>query len=154
MWGIPRWPLALGVAGLLPFILGAAVSQLPQPVLMGEQYPILVAEDGLDALASYGVVILSFMSGVLWGFAVRGASPIWYVLSVIPALYCFFFVAAGVFTGGRLDDALINLMIGFGALLALDGVFVWKKLAPGWWIKLRALLTIVVIACLALGAFV
>ena len=153
MWGIPRWPLALGIAGLIPFVLGAAISQLPSPVMMGEQYPILAAADGLDALASYGVVILSFMSGVLWGFATRSASPVWYVLSVIPALYCFFYAGAGVFTGGRLEDALVNLIIGFAGLLALDGAYAWKKLTPPWWMKLRAILTTVVIACLAVGAF-
>lgn len=153
MLGIPRWPLALGLTGLLPFVGGALISQIGQPVVMGDQYPILVAADGLDILASYGVVILSFMSGVLWGFATRKTDPIWYVLSVAPALYCFFYVGAGVFTGGRLEDALVNLMIGFAGLLVLDGVYAWKKLAPAWWMKLRAILTAIVLACLTVGAF-
>lgn len=154
MWGIPRWPLALGLAGLLPFLAAALISQLPAPLMMGDSYPIVSNEDGRDLLASYGVVILSFMSGVLWGFAARGSHPMWYGLSVLPALYCFFYVNAGVFTGGLLTDALINLMIGFAALLALDGIYTWKKLAPVWWMKLRLLLTAVVLPCLAIGAFV
>jgi hypothetical protein len=153
MWGIPRWPLALGLAGLLPFVAAALVSQIGNTVMMGDSYPIIAPADGLDLLASYGVVILSFMSGVLWGFATRSTQPIWYVLSVIPALYCFFYAGAGVFTGGLLEDALFNLMIGFIGLLALDGVFACKKLTPDWWMKLRALLTTIVLACLAIGAF-
>lgn len=153
MWGIPRWPLALGLAGLLPFVLATLVSLIGAPVMVGDEYPVIGADDGLDMLASYGVVILSFMSGVLWGFATRSKVPIWYVLSVVPALYCFFFVGAGVFTGGRLEDALVNLMIGFAGLLVLDGAFVWKKLAPTWWMKLRLMLTPVVFACLTVGAF-
>ena len=151
IWGIPAGPLALGLAGLLPFVIFAGVSQLPSPVMMGDSYPLLVRADGVDSLASYGVVILSFMSGVLWGFATRAASAGWYVLSVIPALYCFFYATAGLFTGSRLEDVLVNLMIGFAGLLLLDAAFWWRELTPAWWMKLRVGLTVVVLTCLGVG---
>ena len=46
----------------------------------------------------YGAVILSFMSGALWGFATRlkGAqAATGYGLAVLPALWAFFMTGAG-----------------------------------------------------------
>ena len=70
-----------------------------------------------------------------------------YALSVLPALWAFFMV------GGGPVSAAINLAAGFLALLALDYMF-WKQgLAPQWWMQLRILLTVVVLACLVLTSF-
>jgi hypothetical protein len=98
---------------------------------------------------AYGTVILSFMSGVLWGFATRAGARagIGYSVSVIPALWVFFMV------GGGPQQAAVNLMLGFTGLLGLDYLF-WKwRLAPEWWMRLRLLLTGAVLACLSLTAF-
>lgn len=99
---------------------------------------------------SYGTVILSFMSGVLWGFATKAKgsrAALGYAISVIPALWAFFMV------GGGPTSAAINLMTGFLGLLLLDAFFTTWKLAPAWWMKLRLLLTTGVILCLLPVAF-
>jgi len=94
---------------------------------------------------TYGTVILSFMSGVLWGFATRAdgsQAAIGYGLSVLPALWAFFMV------NGDPANAAINLFAGFVGLLMLDWHF-WKMgTAPDWWLRLRFGLTLVVLTCL------
>ena len=149
MTRIPTAPLILGLAGLIPFIWGA-LTYLSDPL----------AQWGLDHLGSrfigpyvqlfYGSVILSFMSGVLWGFATKASgaqAAMGYTLSVIPALWAFFM------TGGGPVAAGLNLIFGFAGLLILDFAFFRWGLTPAWWMNLRVLLTTIVLACLAVGVF-
>lgn len=141
---VPRMPLVLGLAGLLPFLWGALTAHLGG---FGAEALLGARLVGGAALVSYGTVILCFMSGVLWGFATRltGAAALrGYIYSVIPALWAFFCV------GGA--GSLLALMLGFAALLALDMWFVRAGAAPDWWMPLRLVLTSVVLACLVLGA--
>lgn len=155
MHTIPRSALLLGLAGLIPFLWGALVASGTMNMHMGgpddpNGYPIIVAQDGPKILLSYGAVILSFMSGVLWGFATRAAPPdrLWaYGLSVIPALWVFF-------NNGAPDAQLWRLAIGFLGLLALDWLYFRRGLAPDWWLWLRIPLTLVVVSCLVIGALV
>jgi hypothetical protein len=93
----------------------------------------------------FGAIILSFMSGVLWGFATKATGQMAtasYVLSVIPALWAFFM------TGGGPTTAAVNLIVGFLGLLLLDWHFWRLGLAPPWWMHLRGLLTAIVILSL------
>lgn len=142
---IPRAPLLLGLAGLIPFLWGAATLFSPALYEAGLRSigPRFV---GPHVQLFYGTVILSFMSGVLWGFATKAEGRVattGYALSVLPALWAFFMVGGGPVAAG------INLIAGFVALLGLDYLF-WKQgLAPPWWMQLRLLLTAVVVACLA-----
>lgn len=141
---IPASALILGLAGLIPFVWGAVTVIWPELALWGGAAlgPRFV---GPYVQLFYGAVILSFMSGVLWGFATRASGTVaatGYALSVIPALWVFFM------TGGGAVSAATNLMFGFVALLAIDRHF-WKLgLAPPWWMHLRVLLTAVVLLCL------
>ncbi|MES2844411.1 MAG: DUF3429 domain-containing protein [Pseudomonadota bacterium] len=145
MTRIPLPALILGLAGLIPFLWGAATVLHPAIVSLagGRLSPMFI---GTYVSLTYGVVILSFMSGVLWGFATRakGAGAwVGYTLSVIPALWAFIMV------NGDAGTAAVNLAAGFAGLLCLDFVF-WKQgLTPPWWMRLRVLLTTVVLACLA-----
>ncbi len=85
------------------------------------------------------------MFGVLWGFATKTSGTVattGYALSVIPALWAFFFV------GGGPVSAAIYLIFGFVGLLGLDWLFWKQELAPDWWMPLRIGLTIVVVLCL------
>jgi hypothetical protein len=126
---IPRVPLLLGLAGLIPFALGGISA------LYGE------AAIGIHILLQYGTVILAFMSGVLWGFAAKDQGwHLGYVLSTLPALWAFF--------ASFLDDQprMIALAIGFAAILGLD--FAFRHLAPQWWLGLRMILSAVVLTCL------
>ncbi|UWR22893.1 DUF3429 domain-containing protein [Sulfitobacter sp. S190] len=149
MHPIPRAPLILGLAGLIPFVWGAATTLSPA-----------LADWGLATFGArfigpyvqlfYGAIILSFMSGVLWGFATKadGArAATGYALSVLPALWAFFM------TGNGPTSASLNLMIGFAGLLLLDFAFWQWGLAPRWWMSLRLLLTGIVVICLGTGAF-
>lgn len=141
---MPRTPLLLGLAGLIPFVWGVATLFSGQLALWGTQTlgPRFVAP---FVLLNYGQIILAFMSGVLWGFATKtsGArAAVGYALSVLPALWVFFTVGAGSATSA------IYLMAGFLGLLILDWSFWRQGLAPEWWMRLRLLLTAIVLACL------
>lgn len=143
---IPRAPLLLGLAGLIPFLWGALtlVSSAAAEWGLSTLGPRFV---GPFVLLQYATVILSFMSGVLWGFATRASgerAAAGYALSVIPALWAFFMV------GGGPVSAAIYLIFGFIGLLALDWSFWRQGLAPEWWMRLRILLTVVVVLCLSL----
>ncbi len=141
---IPKTALILGVAGLIPFVWGAATALSPGLAGWGGRFmgPLFI---GHYVSLTYGTVILSFMSGVLWGFATKAQGPeaaVGYILSVAPALWAFFMV------NGPAGDAAVNLFAGFLGLLLLDWHF-WKMgTAPDWWLRLRAGLTLVVLVCL------
>lgn len=146
---IPTAPLLLGIAGLVPFIWGAAT------YLNGDLQAWGAARLGPRFVGPYvqlfyGSVILSFMSGVLWGFATRTSgeqAATGYLLSVIPALWAFFM------TGGGPVSAGTNLIFGFAGLLLLDYAFFRWGLTPAWWMNLRLLLTTIVILCLSVGVW-
>lgn len=144
---IPRTPLILGLAGLLPFLWGALTVLLPDLGLRTAQI-VGPRFAGPYVMLFYGAVILSFMSGVLWGFATKASgsrAATGYALSVLPALWAFFM------TGGGPQSAGTSLIFGFAGLLLLDTHFARHGLAPGWWMPLRLLLSAVVIGCLAIG---
>lgn len=138
---IPRAPLILGLAGLLPFIWGLLTLLSPS---LGDWALLTLGGRFTTPFVqlSYGMVILSFMSGVLWGFATRDTGWSGYALSVIPALWVFFMVDGGP------TSAAANLCIGFLGLLLLDLHFWQRKAAPDWWMSLRLLLTMIVVATL------
>jgi hypothetical protein len=142
---IPPVALILGLAGLIPFLGGAAtVAYPPSGGWVGAWLPPLYR--GTYVSLTYGVVILSFMSGVLWGFAAKASGAragLGYALSVIPALWAFFMV------NGDPGNAAVNLAAGFAGLLMLDLFFAGQGMTPRWWMRLRVLLTAVVLACLA-----
>lgn len=149
MTGVPRFALWLGLAGLLPFLWGAACAHSPQLADISLQVlgpaPRLM---GVGLVVGYGLVILSFMSGVLWGFATRAdrRAGLYFTLSVLPALWGFFLA------GGDAPERFVWLGAGYLGLLALDWIFARAGLAPTWWMRLRLLLTAAVLVCLAVAA--
>lgn len=145
MTPIPRSALILGLAGLIPFLWGA-LNVLHPASLDWDGGMVPPMFKGTYVSLTYGTVILSFMSGVLWGFATKargGEAAVGYALSVIPALWAFFMV------NGQPGDAAVNLAAGFAGLLLLDWSYARQGLAPAWWMRLRVLLTSVVLLCLA-----
>lgn len=146
MTRIPTSALLLGLAGLIPFLWGAASSA----TLLLAYMPLTLppAFTGAAVLTAYGTVILSFMAGVIWGFAAKAPGP-WMPLglaaSTLPALWIFFF-------NGQADGLrLAALIVGFLGLIVIDWVCVSRGLAPDWWMPLRVLLTSVVVFCLVIG---
>ena len=142
---LPTPALVPTAAGVLPFLWGALTTMRPD-----------IAGLGAGALGSrfvgpyvslfYGAVILSFMSGVLWGFATRATgrlATVSYSLSVLPALWAF------LTTGGGTQNAAMSLMAGFVGVLILDWRYWRWGLAPEWWMHLRVPVTAVVLLCLA-----
>ena len=150
MWGIPRVPLILGLLGLLPVIWGAGEVHL--------SFVRNLAETWLNswfyapyATLGYASSILMFMSGVLFGFAARArgaTASMAFVLSVLPVLYTFFLVM------GDAAEVALKLAVGFVLVLGLDLMFHRQNLTPEWWIRLRVLLTIPMVACLLLMSLV
>ena len=67
---VPRIALYLGLAGVLPFLWGA-LTLLSDPLARFGQSTFGARFVGPYVQLSYGIVILSFMSGALWGFAAR-----------------------------------------------------------------------------------
>lgn len=144
MRDIPKSALALTALGLLPFLWGVvtifSVSAAGATVdVIGPRFI------GPYVGLAYGTVILSFMSGVLWGFATKadsGQATTGYILSVLPALWAFFMVGGGPVSAG------MNLIAGFAALLVLDFAFWRWGLAPHWWMALRVPVTCIVVLSL------
>jgi len=152
MIGIPRPALVLGLAGLIPFVWGVLIAIWPQLgfwlVDTGGSFFVRFAVPNLQF--TYGSIILAFMSGVLWGFTTKATgavATVGYVFSVIPALWSYFLVSGGPAVSGA------NLTFGFLGLLILDLFFWQQRLAPRWWMRLRLLLTFVVVSCLLITDF-
>ena len=140
---IPRTALYLALGGLVPFLVCAGVA------LSGNQVVLRGAED--EIMLRYGIIILAFMSGVLWGFATNASgkmAAVAYGLSVLPALWAFFTAV------GPTPQALGALIPGFYGLLVLDYYFWRAGLAPPWWLRLRLPLTAVVMVTLGIGIYI
>lgn len=127
---IPPTPLALGLAGLAPFIALALAVAL--------QHRDIAGVDAAQALLGYGAAILSFLGGVHWGLALRHPSAatrrLLYALSVAPPLWAWAALVVGEAAG------LAMLAAGLAAHGALDGLRAGRFAAPRWYPALRALL--------------
>ena len=147
---IPTGALILGLSGVLPFAWGAVT------LLSEEAFNFGIENFGARFVGpliqlSYGIIILCFMSGVLWGFATkmdRKNTSLNYILSVIPALWAFFAMGRGP------TSDTISLIVGFIAVLLIDRHFYLLKLTPLWWMKLRIPLTLLVTSLLGIGLII
>ena len=147
---IPTGALILGLSGVLPFAWGAVT------LLSEEAFNFGIENFGARFVGpliqlSYGVIILCFMSGVLWGFATKmdeKNGSLGYLLSVLPALWAFLSMGRG-----PISDT-ISLIVGFLAVLLIDRHFYLLKLTPLWWMNLRIPLTFLVISLLGLGIII
>ncbi|WP_158966156.1 DUF3429 domain-containing protein [Chachezhania sediminis] len=149
MTGVPRSILLLSAVTLVPFLWGAASylsgalgswgSQVLGPRFIGPYVQLF-----------FGAVMLSFHSGILWGFCAKhreGVPALAYVFAAVPAAWAF------LMTGNGPVSASLNLLIGFAGLLVLDMAFQNWDLTPRWWLRLRVPVTLVTCACLAVSAF-
>ncbi|MCU0837192.1 MAG: DUF3429 domain-containing protein [Rhodospirillales bacterium] len=143
---LPFAAAALGVAGALPFIAGAVVMGMAErPWPLGAPAPILIA---------YGAVILSFLGGTIWGLTTAAAAgdPLamdsgrLFAVSVVPSL-----VAWGALLLAPVP-ALLLLAAAFASQLLVDRWVDRLGLVPPWWLRLRLLLSAIVIASLIAAA--
>jgi len=134
---VPAPALWLGVAGLVPFVAGAAA---------------LTAPGGAGAIwgpvtFAYGAAILAFLGGVQWGAAVGGdaAGPrAWlrYGASVLAPLAAWVAALLSGFAGAAL------LVAGFVVVYLWDEWLGRAGELPAWYLRLRRGLTAVVVLCL------
>ena len=147
---IPKVALVLALFGVVPFAWGAITSISAEAFNFGMDIFGARFVGPLIQL-SYGVIILCFMSGVLWGFATKmdeKNGSLGYILSVLPALWAFLSMGRG-----PISDT-ISLIVGFLAVLLIDRHFYLLKLTPLWWMNLRIPLTFLVISLLGLGIII
>jgi len=125
----PALASLMGFGGLIPFFIcaGAAHSGVAP-----------WASLALVIIGVYGAVILSFVGAVHWGLAMAGdRSPAWFVWSVVPALYAW---PPIVFLDTRM--ALLALVPGFLVCWSVDRRATAAGLLPGWYMRLRHILTL------------
>tara|TARA_X000000950_G_C13448420_1_gene470918 strand:- start:65 stop:505 length:441 start_codon:yes stop_codon:yes gene_type:complete len=131
---IPKSALVSGILGLLPVVFLSAVILHQSPNVHGE----IIA-----ALPAYGAVILSFLGGVRWGTAISGTSHVplsiqlW--ISVVPSLVGWAAILI------EIPAALLVLTVAFSLMLFTDYMIAG---APVWYLRLRVILSLPVIACL------
>lgn len=128
---IPSTALALGLAGLIPFIAGAVSPWVPLPALS--------PENGLRLVIAYGAIILSFLGGIRWGTAIgpydtrrQGLELSASVLGSLAGLAAVFLPQV---------PALTLLIAGFLMQGLWDVTSVEAGRLPQWFGKLRMLLT-------------
>ncbi len=136
----PLPALVLGIAGLIPFSAGAAAVCFS---------PEIKAEAAV-ALLLYGAVILSFLGGIRWGFAVlEGENSGWgaYGASITPSLIAWL---AALNTG---PAGLLILAIALALWFFAERAIPPLLQIPGWYIPLRAALTAFAVFMLVAAAF-
>jgi hypothetical protein len=139
---IPPAALWLGLGGLVPFAACAAA------VVFDLGLPLI--GDPARALAGYGAVILSFLGGARWGFALRmqdsGLQARAFALAVCPSIAGWLLLLAPPPLALAASPVLF-LLLGLADRRMTDVG------APAWYARLRTLLTaIVVLTLLATAA--
>jgi Protein of unknown function (DUF3429) len=130
---LPRLAFLLGISGLVPQILAAAITLHPPHAAFGQFAAFL-----------YAALIFSFLGGLWWGIAaVNQAAPRWlYLVSVIPTLIAF---GAGLLWIARTGSPAQSLIVvGWGLLLAplVDWQLSQRALVPKGWLRMRLILSI------------
>jgi Protein of unknown function (DUF3429) len=129
---LPRLAFLLGLSGLLPQIMAAAITLHPPHAAFGQFAAFL-----------YAALIFSFLGGLWWGIAaVNPAAPRWlYLAAVVPTLVAF---GAGLLWIARTGSPAQSLMVvGAGLLLAplVDWQLSRRRLVPEGWLKMRVILS-------------
>lgn len=130
----------LGFAGVIPFAVMTLACWMAHPDWLGVF---------IKGQLAYGILILSFLGGIHWGATMVSGelsaaqtkkAMVW---SVTPALIAWFATMVGGF-------GFAVLMAGYIGTYQVDRrLFAWYRL-PEWFIRLRFILTCVVVATLAL----
>ena len=84
--------MRLAYAGLLPFVLGAALLWLVRP----DAHPYVAG-----ALSGYAAVVISFLGGIHWGFGFAQARPAarLFVWGIVPSLVAWVAVVLPPYAG-------------------------------------------------------
>jgi len=134
--------LALGIGGLIPFVGLAALAAFG---------PGAWRDQSLTALAGYGAVILSFVGALHWAYALKrspGQGEAWlqYGYSVAPALAAWLTMLLPVTMALRLQA--VGLLVSY----LFDRGMARYDPVPKWFLRMRAVLTLVGAASLGLAS--
>lgn len=137
MIAVARLAILFGIAGLIPFIaMVAGLFFMPQHsvALMGYFY-------------LYSAGILAFMAGVYWPIAMQLDNCCYPVSPLVTMLLSqVFFVAAGIGLLLPTSGQILLYTIAYLALYLVDAR--WMRVYwPAWYLRLRLVLTSVVVAC-------
>ena len=137
---LPPFALLLGIAGLIPF------------AACGYGAVIDTGEHAAEALAAYGAVILAFLGGVHWGFALpepsgRGERAR-LGLGVVPSLVGW--IAMLLVIAVNAEAGLALLAVGFVAMTVVEARGAKAGLVPPGYMKLRYGLSTGVVTILVL----
>lgn len=135
---LPPPALALGLAGLLPPLVGI-VLRVSGSAPGDARFVALLLAAGMI----YGGLILSFIGGIWWGAACArrdgAALRPWLTLAVMPSLIALTALVASLFNprvgGAILAVALVATLLG-------DRRLVQNGMVPGWWMRLRVPLSL------------
>ncbi|MBK7745186.1 MAG: DUF3429 domain-containing protein [Betaproteobacteria bacterium] len=140
---IPRPALILGAGGAVPFVAFTFAVWLAPPAF---------AAWAQHALVTYAMIILTFVGALHWGFTMKTPEFderdrwTWMGWSVVPALAAW---GAGMLP---FRVAVALLVATFVVHLALDHRLAPLSGLPAWYLRLRRLLTAVVVCSLLAAA--
>jgi|TARA_R100000789_G_scaffold79958_1_gene75228 hypothetical protein len=141
---VARLAILVGIAGLVPFIAGVVgLFALPanSVAILGWFY-------------LYSAGILAFMGGIYWTMALQLENRSYPQSPLVTMLLSqVFFVGAGLGLLLHTPQKILLYTVAF-ALLYLVDVRWMRQYWPAWYLKLRLLLTVVVLLCqLTVGAW-
>ncbi len=141
----PGSAVFLGIAGALPFVASVVM-------LLFVENP---AVKPVLALQVYAAVILSFLGGVRWGFAIHDKAVLslesqsrQLLISVLPSIVAWLAMLVPEI------PSLIILALGFSALLAVDLSSGRSGFFPAWYAQLRIPLSVAAVSTLLVGMLV
>lgn len=142
----PRLPIALTLLGALPFIaLSISVTFIDAPVTGWM----------MQALLTYAAVILSFLGGIRWGFALQHAAhgkP-----RLINRLYLesvgLSLAAWGTLFLPELHQRLLSFAFLFALAWGLESLLYNRRLIPLWYFNLRSIITPIVVVAMYVAYF-
>ena len=135
--------IILGLFGLLPFIA---------PIIFIPLVDGILIQTFLLVQIIYGSIIMCFMGGVQWGYAVamgKVAPPFVYVASVIPALLIILFLVFNQLFG--MYGFIIHFVVGI--VILAQAIMDHFIMAEGWFVKLRWILAILASSSLMIGGY-
>lgn len=138
MIAVARLATAIGLAGLIPFILGAL------SVLLFPEAEALC----IELFYTYSAGVLAFMAGVYWPIALQLEDRCFPLSPVVTLIISqLFFVTAGLSLLLPLAGQMVVYPLAYVALYIVDAR--WMRIYwPDWYRKLRLVLTVVACVCL------
>ena len=130
--------LRLAYAGVLPFVIGAALLWIVRP----DAHPYVAA-----ALSAYAGVIVSFLGGIHWGFgfAAQTPDPSRFVWGVVPSLVAWVAVVMPPYAGLVVHGVMLVVCYGVDRR-------VYPQQSASAWLTLRFRLTVVASLACFMGA--